>query len=211
MEITWLGHSCIRLRSGGITLLTDPYSETLGLPVQRSPADIVTISHSHPHHSYLDGIRGEPRVIDGPGEYEIASFYISGMGTAYDAVEGEGGINTVYTLQAEGLRLCHLGDVPRILAPQQIDKLGRIDILFVPAGGACTLATSRAAELVNLLSPRIVIPIHYRLDGLKVELGPVEAFLVDMGLTEVIRESRVTVTPSSLPRDLRIVILERMA
>ena len=209
MEIVWLGHSSLKIRTGGTTLITDPFKDSLGLSMGPQKADIVTISHPHPHHSNLDGVEKDARVIDGPGEYEIASFYVSGLGTAREESQEEGLTNTVYNLQAEGLTLCHLGDLTRLLTPRQIEHLGQTDLLFVPAGGACTVTTSQAAELVNLLSPRIVVPIHYHIEGVAVELGPLEAFLEELGLTEVTNEPKLTVTSSNLPRDQQVVVLDR--
>lgn len=209
MEILWLGHSCIQIRCHGVTLITDPYDESLGLSMGRPSANIVTVSHSHPHHSHLDGIDGHPRVLRGPGEYEIGEFYVTGMGTEHSHHEGERQVNTVFAIHAEGLTLCHLGDLDRMLSPGQIEELGRTDILFVPAGGVCTIATSSAAELVNLVDPRIVIPLHYRTEAVKVELQPLDAFLGDMGVTEPVRTSRIDVTASNLPQDLRVVALDR--
>ena len=211
MEITWLGHSCIRIRVNGATLITDPYDDSLGLSMGRPVAQIITVSNSHPHHSHVSGVGGDPIVIDGPGEYEIGEFYISGVGTAH-TVGGreERRINTVFSLRVEGLTLCHLGDLSRPLSPQLIQQLGHTDVLLVPAGGGCTVTTSQAADLVGQLAPRIVIPMHYASGQLTtVELGPLDPFLSDMGLIEVAREKKVNVTLSTLPRDLRVVILDR--
>ena len=213
MEISWLGHSCVILRARGEPLLMDPYGDGVGLAMGRPKAGIVTVSNPHPHHSFVDGVAGEPVVIDGPGEYEVGDFHIFGVGTPLSE-EGEGvqRINTVYLLRVEELTLCHLGDLDRPLSPQLIQQLGQTDVLFVPAGGVCTITPWQAAEVVGQLSPRIVIPIHYATGELTaVELGPLDAFLSEMGLIEVAREAVVSVTPTSLPRDLRLVILDRGA
>ena len=209
MEISWLGHSCLQVRGHGVTLITDPYDESLGLSMGRPSADIVTVSHSHPHHSHWEGVEGHPRVLQGPGEYEIGNFYISGMATAHNHHEGKRQINTVFAIHAEGLMLCHLGDLDRMLSPRQIEELGQTDILFVPAGGVCTISTSSVAELVNLVDPRIVIPLHYRTEEVRVDLQPLDPFLDDMGVTEPTHTSRFNVTTSNLPRDLQVVVLER--
>ena len=210
MEISWLGHSCVRIRSGEATLITDPFDKSLGLSMGRQRADIVTVSHSHPHHSHHQGIDGAPRVLAGPGEYEIENFYITGIGTDRDSHEEEPTINTVFAIQAEGLTLCHLGDLNRMLSPRQTESLRHTDILFVPAGGVCTISTSRVAEFVNLVNPKIVVPLHYRTKGVKVELGPLDELLVDLGVTEPDRQASLNVTAFNLPRDLRLVALERV-
>ena len=207
MEISWLGHSCVRIRSDDVTLITDPYDESLGPSMGRQRADIVTVSHEHPHHSHRDGIEGDPRVLQGPGEYEIGNFYITGVGTNRN--EEESTVNTIFGIHAEGLTLWHLGDLNHAFSPRQIESLGHTDVLFAPAGGVCTISASEAAELVNLVGPKIVIPLHYRAEGVKVELEPLEAFLDDLGVAERVRQPRIDVTASSLPRDMRVVVLEK--
>ena len=212
MEIVWLGHSSLRITSRNVTLVTDPYRDSLGVPMPRHSAQIVTVSHEHPHHSHLDAVDGGPRVLSGQGEYEIGSFYVSGMGTRRipepEGDEADRQINTVFTIRAEGLTLCHLGDLAETLTPGQVEELNQTDVLFVPAGGTCTISAARATELANLIGPRIVVPLHYRTDGLKVELKPLDAFLSEMGVAEVSSQPRLSVTSSSLPRDRRVDVLQ---
>ena len=207
MEITWLGHSALRLRSGNVTLITDPYADSLGLSMAPEKADIVTVSHDHPHHSYRDAIEGDPRVLMGPGEYEVANFYITGMGTRREAEGEERQINTVFTFSAEGLTLCHLGDLSQTLSPAQVEELNQTDILFVPAGGACTVSSTQVAEMINLIRPRIVVPIHYRVEGVAVELEPLDGFLAELGISEANPQAKLSVTSSNLPRELSVVVL----
>ena len=210
MEITWLGHSSLRLRSKGITLITDPYPDSVGFSMGRPEADVVTISNRHPHHSHCDGIEGHPRVLDGPGEYEIADLYISGTGTNLGEHDGERQVNTVFTIRVEGLTLCHLGDLNQKLSPVQAEELNQTDILFVPAGGVCTISAADAAQLVNVIGPRVVVPLHYWSEGTKVELGPLDPFLSEMGMAEIQPQARLSVTSSNLPRELSVVVLQRV-
>jgi L-ascorbate metabolism protein UlaG (beta-lactamase superfamily) len=175
----------------------------------RQRADIVTISHPHPHHSHYAGIEGNPRVLQGPGEYEIANFYIVGMGTERNDPQSEPETNTIYAIHCEGVTLCHLGDLNRVLSPRQIEELSHVDVIFVPAGGVCTIDPSRAAELVNLIGPNIVVPIHYQTEGVGIGIQPLDAFLADMGVEEPSRASKLIVTDSNLPRDMRVVVLQR--
>ena len=210
MEISWLGHSCVRIRSNDVTLITDPYDESLGLSMGLQRADIVTVSHEHPHHSHRKGVEGDPRVLRGPGEFEIGNFYITGVGTDRNDPEREATVNTVFGIQAEGLTLWHLGDLNHAFSPRQIEGLGHTDVLFAPAGGVCTISASRAAELISIMAPKIVVPLHYRAEGVKVELEPLEGFLDDLGVTERVRQPSITVTASNLPRDMHVVVLERV-
>ncbi|MBI4233542.1 MAG: MBL fold metallo-hydrolase [Chloroflexi bacterium] len=208
LEITWLGHSCFRIRSGDLVILTDPYSASLGLDLGSPSARIVTISHSHPHHSAGERVADNPKVLRGPGEYEVAGVYIRGFKTTLRAEAGEGGRNTAYALDLEGLTVCHLGDLGAVLAPAQVERLGSVHILLVPAGGTCTISPAEVMETVSLLAPRAVIPMHYRLPGLRLPLQPVDALLKEMGVREATPQARYTVTRNSLPEELRLVLLE---
>ena len=208
IEIAWLGHSSVRIRSNGVTLITDPYDDSLGLSMGPQRADIVTTSHPHVHHSHTEGIEGDARVLRGPGDYEIAHFYITGIGTDRNLREEASMINTVFRIHCEGVRLCHLGDLNRELSPRQIEELGQTDVLFVPAGGVCTLSTPRVAELVGLIQPRIVVPLHYRIEGVKVDIQSLDGFLEDMGMAAPAAEARLAVTASNLPLDMRLAVLQ---
>ena len=207
MEIVWLGHSAVRLRSRGTTLITDPYGDSLGVKMPRQRADIVTVSHHHPHHSQTGAVDGRPRVLDGPGEFEVADYSISGMGTRRGSPDAPRQINTVYTIRVEDLTVCHLGDLNARLTPGQAQRINDADILFVPGGEGCTLGVEGVAELVNLVRPRVVVPVHYRTPGLAVDLGPLEPLLSALGATGVEARRSLVATATSLPRELEVVAL----
>lgn len=213
MDVTWLGHSCLRIRSGAVTVITDPYAESVGFGLKKQKADIVTVSHDHPHHAYVDAIEGEPRVLRGPGEYEVASFYIVGTATRRRPSEEHGDdlVNTIFTFRAEGLVVCHLGDLAETLPARLADNLGQPDVLIVPAGGKCTLPMARVADTINLLGPRLVVPVHYGVEGLGVELEPVAGLYTELGLAAETPQTRLSVTSSNLPRETQIVQLQRSA
>ena len=208
MEITWLGHSALQLRGTQVTLITDPYADTLGLSLGQREADVVTVSNSHPNHSNTDAIDGSPRVIRGPGEYEIANFYISGIATRGRDHDGERQVNTVYIYRAEGLTLCHLGDLSANLSAAEVNELSQADVLFAPAGGVCTLDVPRIAQLVRTIEPRILVPLHYRYEGVNVELEPLEKLLSEFGITELSPQPRLNVTATNLPAELRVTALQ---
>ena len=209
MEIAWLGHSSLRIRSGGITLITDPYPDSLGISMGHPEADVVTISNGHRNHSNASAVGGDPRVLNAPGEYEIASFYVSGLGTRLGDDENDRKVNTVFTIRAEGLTLCHLGDLTQPLTARQADALRQTEVLFVPAGATCTIDLPGIAQLVNLIAPRIVIPLHYKIDGVNVDLQPLDGLLNELGATDVTPQNRLTVTATSLPRETRVIALQR--
>jgi len=209
MEITWLGHSCFRLKSRDTTVIMDPPARQSGRSAGQPAADIVTISHGHPGHNGADICSGSPRVIQGPGEYEVGGVLIDGVHTFHDNQKGaERGRNTIYVVEVEDLRVCHLGDLGHIPTAEQTEELTGIDILLAPIGGHSTIDASAAAEVVSLLEPKLVIPMHYRVDGAGGELETLEPFLKQMGISQPAAQQRLQVTHSSLPLELQVVVLE---
>ena len=201
MEITWLGGSAVRVRSGDAVVVMGADD---ALPNDLA-ADIVTLSCGGPRSV------GDARVLSGPGEYEIAGFYISGLATALSAGDAEGTerrINTVFSLRAEDVSVCHLGAVAGALTPRQAQEIGQPDALVVEAGGA-GLPVAAAAQLVNQISPRIVVPVGYSAgDGEGDGLAPLSRLLGELGVTEAAEQARLSVTATNLPRDMRVVALK---
>ena len=189
--------------------MTDPFTRSLGLAVPRLTANVVTISHDSPHHANFQGVGGGPRLIQGPGEYEIAGSMITGVGTPGERTGGELGKNTAYRYEMDDLELCHLGDLGKALTPDQIDALKDPDVLFLPVGGVCTVTPAEAAEIASQLEPRLIVPMHYALPGLSFNLEPVERFCREMGLVEINPQPRLAVTRSSLPETTTVVVLAK--
>jgi len=208
MEITWLGYSCFRIKGKQTTIVTDPFPPTLGYSLGKLTADIVSVSHGHPGHSYVQGVTGEPKTITGPGEYEISGVMTLGLQTYHDAEHGAlRGKNTVYLFQIDDLMVCHLGDVGHVLTAEQTAKLESVDVLMVPVGGVSTIEAPQAAEIVRHLEPKIVIPMHYKTLVLKRDLAPVDRFLKEMGLKEAVPQPKLTVNKNTLPLTLQVVVL----
>jgi L-ascorbate metabolism protein UlaG (beta-lactamase superfamily) len=209
MEITWYGQACFRLRSRGASVVTDPYDPEIGLKLPRITATVVTVSHQHPDHNNVDAVKGSPFVIAGPGEYEIEGIFVIGVSTFHDAKQGqERGRNTAYLIEFEDLTLCHLGDLGHVLSQEQAEQLSDIDVLMLPVGGRTALTGAKAAEVVALLEPKIVIPMHYKLPGLTAPLEGVGRFLKEMGVEAPEKLDALTITKSQLPEETRIVLLE---
>ena len=209
MEITWLGHSCFRLKGKTATLLTDPYAESVGYTLGRLAADIVTVSCDAPDHNNWQAVQDVRKVIRGPGEYEIANVTLLGAWTlAVVEKERPRLKNTAYVIDMDGLRLCHLGDIAQVPAGEQVAALGKPHILFVPVGGNETLDGKLAAECVRLLEPNIVIPMHYKTPAVKGTLETVEKFLKEMGVKDRLPQPRLSVTPSNLPGEMQVVVLD---
>ena len=210
IEITWLGHSCFRIKGKGATLLTDPYDESIGYSLGNPKANIVTSSHPHPGHSFTSGVGGEPRVVRGPGEYEISGVFINGIGTFHDAVKGrERGRNTVYLIEMEDMTLCHLGDLGHPLSTEQVAEIASVDVLLIPVGGFSTIDAATAAETVRLLQPRIVIPMHFQTEVLSFQLAPAERFLREMGIKAGLSaQPRLSITKAGLSEETQVAVLD---
>lgn len=183
MIITWYGQSCFKIQSGELTVAIDPFSKEIGLTPPRFRADIVLITHSHFDHNNIDSIPEGGLVISGPGEYEVKGVYVQGIETFHDSLKGkERGMNTVYAVDIEDLRVVHMGDFGEgEMREDTLESVGGVDILMVPVGGKYTIDGKTAAKVVKQLEPRFVIPMHYKIPGLKVGLDTSETFLKEMG------------------------------
>jgi L-ascorbate metabolism protein UlaG (beta-lactamase superfamily) len=209
LDIIWLGYSCFRIKGKEVTVLTDPYPPGMGYSIGRPQADIVTVSHAHPGHSYIDGVNGEYKVIKGPGEYELKEVYITGIATWHDADKGQKlGQNTIYVLEMEGVTLCHLGDLGHQLSSELLEEVGDIDVLFLPVGGVTTIGGAVAAEIVRRVTPKVAIPMHYKTPTLKKDVEPVDRFLKEMGIKENVSQPKLSVSRSNLPASTQVIVLE---
>jgi len=209
MEITWYGHACFRLRDKGATVVTDPYDQSIGYTLPKIHADIVTVSHNHADHNCVSGIKGAPKVVDGPGEYEIKGVFITGIATFHDRKKGaQRGRNTVFLLEFNGLTICHLGDLGHVPTQAQVEALSDVDVLLIPVGGVSTIGAPQAAEVISLLEPKIVIPMHYKTKALTLKLASVNRFLQEMGLKKLAAQESLRVATSTLPEETQIVLLD---
>jgi L-ascorbate metabolism protein UlaG (beta-lactamase superfamily) len=209
MEISWLGHSCFRIKGSQATIITDPYSPDEGYTLGKPTAHIVTVSHEHSDHAYVQGIGGEPRVVNRPGEYEIGGVLIIGIATYHDAEGGRSrGKNTVYLIQVDEVLVCHLGDLGHVLTAEQVEGMGDVDVLLLPVGGVYTINAPLAAEVVRQLEPKVVIPMHYQTPALKWKLEPVDRFLKEIGVKEIKSQPKLSLTKASLPDSTRVFLLD---
>lgn len=220
MVITWYGHSCFKIQSGDLVLVTDPFAKDIGLTPPRMRADIVTITHGHPDHNNTESLGGNPFVITGPGEYEVGGAYIHGIETFHDTEQGASrGLNTVYIIGIEDLTIAHFGDFGEDgLRPETADELGSIDILMIPIGGTYTIDAKQAAKIVKQLEPRFVIPMHYavnsdvtsRVKRLSFKIDGVDSFLKEMGVGTVEPVEKFTIRKKdiSLEEKTEVVVLD---
>ncbi len=214
MDITWYGLSCFRIREGGVTVVCDPYDRSTGLTLPKLRADIVTISHDRPGHNNAAAVGGEPKVLRGPGEYEIKNVFITGATTYHRrAKEREIERNIIFFFDFGDLTVGHLGDLGEIPTQAEIEELniGEVDVLLVPVGGGATLDPTRAVEVIGMFEPRIVVPMHYQQAQLaatwSAALEPVEKFLRELGVSAPEPQETLKVTKSSLPEEPQVAIL----
>ncbi|HZU86666.1 MAG TPA: MBL fold metallo-hydrolase [Anaerolineaceae bacterium] len=212
MEITWFGHSCFRLVERGMaTVITDPYDHRLvGYEALKLRGDVVTVSVNHPAHNFLSAVKGDAYPISSPGEYEVGGVFVTGVQTNGQTKHAADELrNTLYVLDYNGLTVAHLGLINRVPSRTEVEALGPINVALVPVGDADSLNAAKAAEVISLLEPNIVIPMYYAMPGCNVKLDPLNKFMKEMGLTEVQTQPSIKLTSaSSLPEETHVVVLE---
>jgi len=213
MDITWYGNSCFRLIERGMAaVVTDPYDpEIIGFDYGKLRADVVTVSCDRPEHNYIKGIRSKAFEITGPGEYEIGGVFITGVriNGGKRKKDSDAVSDTIYVMDYGGLTIAHLGELNSIPSQTEVESLGEVHVALVPVGGETSLNASKAAEVISLLEPRIVIPMHYWTPENKLPLEPLSKFLKEMGLNQV--ETVDTLKLSSvnaLPEETRVMVLD---
>lgn len=216
MEISYFGHACFKLKGSEGTVITDPYGAYVGFTLPSTSADVITVSHDHPDHNAVGQVRGtarrdKPFLITKPGEYEVGGISVFGVKTFHDAHQGsERGVNNVFTILLDNVRVCHLGDLGHELTTEQISEIGEIDVLLCPVGGVFTIDPQQAVKTIHALEPSYVIPMHFKTPSHdpKVfgDLSTMEDFLKEYG-TEVTPEAKATVTKDRLPEETELVVL----
>jgi L-ascorbate metabolism protein UlaG (beta-lactamase superfamily) len=213
MEIVWYGHSCFRLTERSMaTVVTDPFdSKTIGYFPLKLKADIVTVSHDAPGHNNTDAVKGASHVITGPGEFEIGGVFITGVqtdGSGPGKKAKEQVRNTLYVFDYDGLTVGHLGDLKQVPSQTEIEALGTVNVALVPVGGGGGLNAAKAAEVISLLEPNIVVPMHYSTSAAKLSLDSLNKFLKEMGLSKPQTQPSLKVTRSGLPEETHVIVLD---
>lgn len=211
MEITWYGHSCFRIMERGMaSVVTDPYDhEVIGYSPLKLRADIVSISHDAPGHNFVSAVRGKPFLITGPGEYETGGVFITAVQTdGRGRKRSDQPRNTLYVFDYDSVTVAHLGDLRSVPSQTDIEVLGQVDVALVPVGGGGGLTAAKAAEIVSMLEPGIVVPMHFSTPDSTLKLAPLSKFLKEMGAGEPTPESVLKITRTSVPSETRVVVLD---
>lgn len=208
MDIVWYGHSCFRVMERGMaSIVMDPYdSNAIGLEPLKLKADIVTVSHDAAGHNATSSVRSTSHELSGPGEYEIGGVFITGVRTERD--DEKKSKNLLFHFDFDGIKIAHFGDLTKLPTQAEIEALGDVNIALVPVGGGNSLNAAKAAELISMVEPNIVIPMHYQIPGLKVSLDPLTKFLKEMGATDPQTESILKLSKSNLGTDTKIIVME---
>ena len=216
MQILWKGQACFQIitskgKGEQIKIVIDPYDSSIGLQLSPMETDVGLVTHEHYDHNNTKVLKGTPFLIAGPGEYEAKGVFVRGISSFHDTVEGKDrGQNTIYMLEAEGIRLCHLGDLGQVeLASEQVEAIGNIDILFIPVGGVYTIAAKEASKITRQIEPRYVIPMHYQIPKLKIKLEKVDAFVKEMGVKTEEPQAKLSVKAKDLTgEETKVVVLK---
>lgn len=209
MDITWLGHSCFRIKGKEATVITDPCPPSSGYNIGKPTADIVTISHSDENHTYVKGVAGKPVIVSSPGEYEIHEAFITGIATYQDTEKGaERGRNLSFVIEMEGLRVCHLGNIGHTPTAEQAEEMTGVDVLLIPVGGGETIDGAKAAEIVSLLEARVVVPMHYKTEASKNGLEPPDRFLKELGVPAGEPQPKLSLNRSTVPSETKTILLD---
>ena len=214
MDITWYGLSCFKIRERGTTIICDPYDRSVGLTLPKLRADLVTCSHDRPGHNATKRVSGAVKVLTEPGEYEIQNVFITGSATLHRRQEdGRAERNIVFFFDLGNFTIGHLGDLGEVPTQSEVDELnlGEVDVLMVPVGGGTTMDPTRAVEVIGILEPKIVIPMHYQQAGLSGAwaqgLEPVDKFLKEFGISAPEPIDVLKLTKRALPEETEVVLL----
>jgi L-ascorbate metabolism protein UlaG (beta-lactamase superfamily) len=175
MQIEWYGQSAFRLSSAEGTVAIDPFGDLSALAgrgvkwdypaIEGLTAELLLVTHEHPDHNGVEVVSGDPAILRSTaGRFESPVGEVMAIASEHDERAGtERGANTIVVFELDGMRVCHFGDFGQsALRDEQAEAIGRVDLLFVPVGGGPTAGAQAAAKIVERLSPRWVVPMHYR-------------------------------------------------
>lgn len=216
MNIQYYGHSCFKITTKpagrateDVVIFFDPFDKSTGLRPPQGQATIVFVSHPHPDHNNTSAIKGNPIIINTPGEYSIKGIDAVGMDSFHDDQNGlKRGHNTIFVINSEELSICHLGDLGSDLTSQQLEEL-KADILFVPIGGKHTIDGKKAAEIVRKIEPTIVIPMHYKMKNSTVDIDDEKKFCSEIGNCPKEKVSKLNIKKKELEgKNMEVVLMD---
>ena len=214
VRVLWHGHSCFELHGKSVTVVTDPF-KGVGIPEPKASADIVLVSHGHRDHNNVKPVLGKDgEVLESfTGIKEVKGLTVKGVATFHDNSKGSRrGKNSVYTFGLDGVQFCHLGDLGHELTSSTVEDIGKPDVLFVPVGGFFTIGPETATIVCKKLNPKIIVPMHYRMSGLRARimfgfLKTVDDFLKGKNNVERTQGPSINIDADTLPNETKIIVL----
>lgn len=212
MNIQYYGHSCFKITTkpagrgqNDINVFLDPFDKTIGLRPPQGQADLVLVSHDHHDHNNIGALKGEPAVIDIPGEYSVKGISIVGLSSVHgDDINTP---NTIFILESEDIKVCHLGDLGGELTEKQLGEIDGVDILMIPVGGKYTIDAKQAIGIVKKLEPKIVIPMHYKMNGTTADIADEKQFCDEIGNCVADRNSKLNIKKKDLEGKVKEVVV----
>jgi L-ascorbate metabolism protein UlaG (beta-lactamase superfamily) len=207
MLIKWFGHASFLIETATAKIITDPFNAKLGYPMFHREADVVTISHQHWDHNAVENVAGSPRVLTESGLYELNGMIIQGFPAYHDKETGrERGGNIIFKISTEEITLLHLGDLGHMLSREAAEAIGKVDILLLPVGGKFTIGANEAFDIVHLLQPRLVIPMHFQTNCLSFPLASAEEFT--SRFERVLKLPNLEISSQDLPDVTQVIVLD---
>ncbi len=211
VKVRWWGHACFEVKGSKVTVVLDPHGGSVGLPEPDVKGDIVLASHGHfDHATGIDDVAapGAEKLVGFTGEKTVKEVRIKGIASYHDPKKGAlRGENSIYVFEVDEVKFCHLGDLGHVPSSEQVEEIGEVHVLFIPVGGVYTINAKEATETVNLIKPRIVVPMHYKVPGLTVDVNGVDAFLKGKSNVKQIGGPEFEVNAESLPAETEIWVL----
>ncbi len=214
MKIKWYGHAAFLITSDeGVRVITDPYEPgafggQLSYGAIGDRADLVSTSHEHADHNYTKDLPGSPQIVSGAVTKTIKGIPVKGIATFHDPSKGsERGSNTVFTLTIDGVKVCHLGDLGHVLSRAEATEIGPVDILLIPVGGFYTIDAGEASRVVELIKPKVVIPMHFKTEKCGFPIASVNEFLKGKAGVKKLAKSETSFSKDELPPQTEIVVL----
>lgn len=216
MIIQYYGHFCFKITTkpagrGAQDVVTflDPFDKSVGLRPPQGQANLVLVSHDHADHNNVEALKGEPRVVDIPGEYSVQGINIIGIPSSHDNKSGaERGQNTIFVLESEDMRICHMGDLGSDLSEKQLEAINGIDVLMIPIGGKYTIDGKKAHEIIKKIEPKIIIPMHFKMKGTLIDIQDEKEFCDEIGTCPKERLSKINLKKKDLEeKNMEVVIM----
>ena len=216
MIIQYYGHSCFKITTKpagrgqeDVVTFLDPFDKSVGLRPPQGQADLVLVSHNHPDHNNASALKGDPYVIDIPGEYSVKGINIMGINSFHDEKNGaERGENTIFILESEDIHLCHLGDLGTDLTEKQLEKINGTDILMIPVGGNYTIDGKKAVEIAKKIEPKIIIPMHFKMKESTIDIDDEKKFCNEIGNCPTTRISKLNLKKKDLEgKNMEVIIM----